>query len=96
MNIPHPSEAEPATPDRTKRAIFEILTSSPEQWKAKQKEKLDLMRQLAKALAPREEAAKRRIKESVRKVNLKKQTILTAKLLQQQVAMVTSASCTGS
>ena len=83
QDVPHPAEAEPAIPDRTKRAIFEILASSPEQWKAKQKEKLDLIRQLAKELAPREEAAKRRIKESVRKVNKKKQTILTAKLLRK-------------
>jgi hypothetical protein len=82
-SIPHPSEAEPPIPDRTKRAIFEILASSPEQRKGKQEEKLDLIRQLAKGLAPREEAAKKQIKESVRKVNKKKQTILTAKLLRK-------------
>ena len=82
-NIPHPSGAEPAIPDRTKRAILEILTSRSEEWKNKQRHKLSRIRQYAKDLAPREASAKRQISPAVYKVKRHKETILTAELVKR-------------
>ena len=65
IKIPHPSEAEPIIPDRTKKAIIEILTCSPEEWILKQKTKLHRINELAKHLRPKEEHAKQQIDSAV-------------------------------
>jgi hypothetical protein len=81
--LPHPSEAEPIIPDRTKNAIIEIPTGTPEEWKMNQKAKLSRIHQRAKELAPEEKYDKQHINPAVHKVNHLKQIILTAKVLKE-------------
>ena len=81
VGTPHPMAAEPNIPDRTKRAIFNILTQSVEESTSKQKRNLEEVRNRAKELQEQEKQAKTQIGEAVRRVNEQKQILLTAELL---------------
>ena len=70
-------------PDRTKKAIINVLTQSIAEWTEGQTKELQRIRQRAKELKEREDQAKAKISEAVRRVNKQKQTILTAELLRK-------------
>ena len=78
---PHPMEAEPVLSDRTKRAIFDILTTSRKEWLEMQAQKLQCIKQRREDLAEEELAAKEKLRPEVRKVNSNKNLLLSAELL---------------
>ena len=83
INTPHPMEAEPIIPDRTKKAILNVLAQSIAEWTKGQTEELERIRQRAKEFKEKEDQAKAKISEAVRRVNNQKQTLLTAELLRK-------------
>ncbi len=56
----HPLEDQPELPDRTKEAIFTMLTEGPEAWVKATKEKLDQVKKLRDELEDRERELKRK------------------------------------
>ena len=69
---PHPMEAEPVLSDRTKRAIFDMLTTSRKEWLEMQAQKLQCIKQRREDLAEEELAAKEKLRPEARKVNSNK------------------------
>ena len=65
----HPLEDQPEVPDRTKEAIFTMLTEGPKAWVKATQEKLDKIKKLRDDLEGDEKAMKERLPEKVYKIN---------------------------
>ncbi len=81
--LPHPMDEEPVLPDRTKLAIFDILTMGRQRWAESKVQALASIQKRADALASREADIKNELPEAVRKVNHKKNILLMTELLDQ-------------
>ncbi len=80
---PHPMDQEPVVPDRTKRAVFDILTKGKERWCQEKREGLQRIQQRRDALDDREQEIKQKLPEGTRKVNHKKKILLMTEMLKQ-------------
>ena len=76
-------DGEPVLPDRTKIAIYDILTMGRQAWVESKTKALAEIQSRADKLAREEERIKNELQECVRKVNHKKKILLTTELLEK-------------
>ena len=71
VGTPHPMEDEAVLPDRTKKAVFNILTNGKNEWIALQTIALAAIKARGAELQNAEDKAKAKISEGLRKVRRK-------------------------